>query len=171
MNTAITHVEPPNLGPIMDSSPYWCAYIPRDAFRKVTGIAGDLAEHPDPQDAHHGLCNTSDQERYGPLSIGWSDQNAVALIAARMKSLSRKSKLTRLPQGLGFGFAVYAPSDLEPRPYVAVTAFSCGARKLWMSLDIRRVSAGRTPIADLTNLMQIAETRFGKLHDCTPGSV
>ncbi|MDX6433994.1 MAG: hypothetical protein QOE54_6360, partial [Streptosporangiaceae bacterium] len=58
--------------------------------------------------------------------------------------------------------------SITGRPNHVIALFRCGTREPWLGIELRQVSHGRDAIKDLTQLMRIAEHRFGKLHHCTP---
>lgn len=166
-----TRTESPDLRPVTDSAPYWCELVPMKAFQNVTGIAGDLVEHWSAHRADSGSCLVRDQNQYGPLAVGWLTDDAKKKVAGRMEKIRtsiRNDNPKRLPSRLGFGFSAYAPGELESKPYVAAVAFRCGGRELSIDISLRRISAGRDATKDLTDLMRIAQRRFGELYDCSP---
>jgi hypothetical protein len=75
---------------------------------------------------------------------------------------------TVLPAALGRGFTVKTSEVEGERPHYVIATFRCGSIQPWLSIDILQVSPGRDATKDLTDLMRVAEQRFGKLHHCTP---
>jgi hypothetical protein len=164
-------IEPPDVRPVVDSAPYWCDMVPKEAFRRVSGVAGNLVEHWSARRVENGSCIVRDSKEYGPLSIGWLKNGAKKKVSGRMKDIRAdlsNEDLKMLPTQLGFGFTAFAPSELESAPYVAAVVFHCGGDELSLNLDLRRVSQGRDATGDLTDLMRIAQQRFGKIHHCMP---
>ncbi|MFI7151163.1 hypothetical protein ACIBO2_40115 [Nonomuraea sp. NPDC050022] len=48
--------------------------------------------------------------------------------------------------------------------------FSCDGKDRLIDIGLAQVAKGRDAIKDLTELMRIAQTRYGHLYNCTPGA-
>lgn len=169
--SSVSRTESPDAGAVVDRAPYWCDLVPKDAFRQVSGITGNLFEHWSARLPDNGTCLVRDQEESGPLGVGWLTDHAREKVSGRLERIRAQvsnDDPVRLPRELGFGFTAYAPGEDDSAPYVAVAAFRCGARKPLIDIDLRRVSAGRDATKDLTDLMRIAQKRFGELYHCSP---
>jgi hypothetical protein len=147
--------------------PYWCDLVPRRALSRVTGVSSDLSEIRNAgANENSSMCSVKDRERYGPLAVQWNVTGGRNEIAEWMKDVA-SDRPTRLPAKLGFGFTVYSQS-VSRLPYFTASAFECGPRDAWIEIFVRGISAGRDATKDLTDLMRIAQRRFGAIHHCTP---
>jgi hypothetical protein len=86
----------------------------------------------------------------------------------RIRADINNHDLKPLASELGLGFSAYAPGEDEAAPYAVAAVFQCGGQEFAIDIDLRRVSSGRNATKDLTDLMRIAQRRFGQLHKCTP---
>jgi hypothetical protein len=112
-----------------------------------------------------------DQEERGPLGVGWLTENAKEKVSGRMARIRadiNNHDFKPLPSQLGLGFSAYAPAEDEAAPYAVAAVIRCGGQELAIDIDLRRVSPGRNATKDLTDLMRIAQRRFGQLHHCAP---
>jgi hypothetical protein len=153
--------------------PYWCGLIPKEAFRRVTGVVGNFIESSSSSTADDGTCILRDLEGHGELGVGWSLIVGKDVIAKRIERIRTdnvmRSNPKTLPSRLGSGFTAYASSEDESAPYVVAAVFRCGRREPMINIDLHRVSQRRNATKDLTDLMRIAQNRFGEFHHCSPG--
>jgi hypothetical protein len=152
--------------PVADSSPYWCDFIPQQAFSEITGIHGYSHEHRDGWSASGGECLVYSAASTPPLGVSWADDGPQ--VVRRQESLYASLGPTLLPAPLGLGFTVNAPDPLSGRPYYTIAAFRCGKMTPWIRFDLMQITQGRNETNDMISLMKIAEQRFGVLHNCTP---
>jgi hypothetical protein len=158
----------PDDRPVADLAPYWCDLVPKEALTRIGGFQDGLAEFRAPTNsADRAVCGVKDDERYGPLGVTWDLKHGRELIAASLKQVAADHP-QRLPAQFGSGYVSYSPGASR-LPYEAGSLFRCGSREPWIYLALRRVSPGRNATKDLTDLMRIAQKRFGELHRCTPG--
>ncbi|MFC5829413.1 hypothetical protein [Nonomuraea insulae] len=161
----------PDLRPVVDQAPYWCEYIPQEAFRRISGITQPLTEEKDGPWKDDGGCLLSGNGTE-PVGVWWS---RIDNSAARLKLVRENWQHTDqipLPSEIGDGFAAHADNDmLSGRPYYVISRFTCGKKKPWIRIDLETVVKGRDAIKDLTDLMRIAQKRYGHLHNCSPGPV
>jgi hypothetical protein len=145
--------------------------VPKEAFRRITGIVGNIIQSSTSPMANSGTCTLRDREDYGPLDVGWTMNGKKKTISGRMKRIkdNNMDSPKRLPSQLGYGFTAYAPSESESAPYVVSAVFRCDGKMTLIDIDLRRVSQGRDASKDLADLMHIAQGRFGELHHCAPG--
>jgi hypothetical protein len=156
--------------PVADLAPYWCDLVPKEALARIGGSRDGLAEFRAPTNtADRAVCGVKDDERYGPLGVTWDLEHGRELIAASLRQVAADHP-QRLPAQFGTGYVSYSPGTSR-LPYEAGSLFRCGSREPWIYLALRRVSPGRNATNDLTDLMRIAQRRFGKIHGCTPGPV
>jgi hypothetical protein len=136
-------------------------------LRRVSGVLTGLSEIRNAgATKDRSICGVRDRERYGPLVVQWNVTGGRDEIATWMKDVASDHP-TPLPSQLGVGFNVYSQSASR-LPYFTASAFDCGAHDAWIEIFLRTISAGRNPTSDLTDLMRIAQRRFGKVHHCTP---
>jgi hypothetical protein len=160
----------PAEGHVVDSSPYWCDLVPKDALRLVTGPADDLREiRNSTATRDRALCGVKDREKYGPLVVEWDVTGGRNEVAARTKDVA-PDRPDRLPPELGYGFSVHS-SRSSHLSYLTASAFRCGSGDAWIDIFLRSISPGRDMTRDLVDLMRIAQGRFGKLHRCSPTAV
>jgi hypothetical protein len=153
--------------PVVDRAPYWCDLVPREALSVVSGPSHDPTEFRAPTNSNkHSVCGVRDGARYGPLGVTWDVQHGRELLAASMAQVAADHPRT-LPVQLGSGFLSYSPGG-SGLPYEVAALFRCGSREPWIYLAVRQVSPGRDMTKDLTDLMRIAQGRFGRLHHCSP---
>ncbi|MFI7707052.1 hypothetical protein [Nonomuraea sp. NPDC049480] len=88
----------------------------------------------------------------------------------------RRSVYTRhggvtLPKDLGDGLAAFVQSaPFADQPYRVSAKFRCGSKERLIDIYLPQVAKGRDAIKDMTELMRIAQKRYGALYDCTPGT-
>ncbi|MGN9781797.1 hypothetical protein ACTMTF_10240 [Nonomuraea sp. ZG12] len=76
-----------------------------------------------------------------------------------------------LPTDLGDGMAAHLPNPpSNDQPYQISAKFSCSKKERLIDISLPQVVKGRDAIKDLTDLMRIAQKRYGELYDCTPGA-
>ncbi len=156
-------------GALVDSAPYWCDLVPQEALSGVTGATSDLREVRNSMASKdRAICGARDREDYGRLVVEWDVTGGRNEVTSRMKDVA-VDRPSPLPSRLGFGFGVRSPSN-STLPYLAAATFGCGSRDAWIDIFLRRV-VGRDATADLTDLMRIAQKRFGEIHRCTPRAV
>jgi hypothetical protein len=153
---------------VTDSAPYRCDLVSRRALTRVTGISSRLSEVRNAgAGKNRSLCGVKDGARYGPLAVQWDVKGGRNEIAEWMKDIASDHPI-RLPVELGSGFTVFSRSAAR-LPYFAASAFDCGPHDAWIEIFVRAVSSGRDATKDLTDLMRIAQKRFGAIHRCAPG--
>ncbi|MEU7861797.1 hypothetical protein [Nonomuraea sp. NPDC049141] len=75
-----------------------------------------------------------------------------------------------LPKDLGDGLAAYVQSaPFANQPYRVSAKFHCGSKERLIDIYLPQVTKGRDAIKDMTELMRIAQKRYGHLYNCTPG--
>jgi hypothetical protein len=153
-----------NAAPIRNSPPYWCDLVPQEAFLTITGISGKIYESRDGWLSYNGLCLVYQVPPIAPLGVSWA-RNGIEIVQ-RQEERYRRFGLTSLHRELGTGFSVNAPDPMGGRPYYVIATFRCGDISPWLSIDLARVAYGRNATQDLSDLMRIAESRFGELHGC-----
>ncbi|NBF00211.1 hypothetical protein FE391_43110 [Nonomuraea sp. KC401] len=160
----------PDLRPVVDRSPYWCEFISQESFRRITGDARTYTDRKDGTWRDDGGCIVEGGGNGDPAAVWWSRvDDSVKRLELAHKNWDR-SRPTALPAELGEGFAVHAGNDmLGGRPYFVISRFSCGGETLWIGIDLKKVAKGRDAIKDLTELMRVAQRRYGVLHECDPG--
>ncbi|KAB8186267.1 hypothetical protein FH608_046950 [Nonomuraea phyllanthi] len=159
----------PDLRPVVDQAPYWCEFVSQESFQRVTGDTRAYTDRKDGPWKNDGGCLVEGGSNGDPVGVWWSriDDSAERLELAHENW--DQTKPTPLPAQLGEGFATYAGNDmLGGRPYFVISRFSCGGEKPWIGIDLKRVAKGRDAIKDLTDLMRVAQKRYGDLHRCTP---
>ncbi|MEV6149705.1 hypothetical protein AB0L53_05125 [Nonomuraea sp. NPDC052129] len=76
-----------------------------------------------------------------------------------------------LPTDLGDGLAAYLPNtSFADQPYRVSAKFRCGGKERMIDIYLAQVAKGRDAIKDMTELMRIAQKRYGHLYNCTPGA-
>ena len=165
----------PTPQPVVDTAPYVCKLVSEQAFRLVSGLTGPLVEKTD-GDQRDGDCWAPDTSPR-PLEVRWLQEgNGMPreqldfVLDDRRKVYTSYGGAT-LPTELGDGWAAYLPnSPFARQPYRVVAKFPCDGREHLLTLYLAQVAKGRDAIADLTDLMRIAQKRYGVLYNCTPGS-
>ncbi|MFG1686102.1 hypothetical protein ACGFNP_38480 [Nonomuraea sp. NPDC049269] len=77
----------------------------------------------------------------------------------------------KLPTDLGDGMTAYLTnSPLADQPYRTSAKFLCGGKARMIDIFLAKVAKGRDAIQDMTDLMRIAQNRYGHLYNCTPGT-
>ncbi|MFG1964539.1 hypothetical protein [Nonomuraea sp. NPDC049028] len=56
------------------------------------------------------------------------------------------------------------------QPYRVSAKFRCSGIERMIDIFLPQIAKGRDAIKDLTELMRIAQTRYGHLYNCTPGT-
>ena len=154
-------------GSVTETSPYWCNFIPKTAFRVVTGLNDIVREDQEGWLAYQGLCLAYDRGQNPVLGVSWAIDGR-AIESQQAKAYAADGP-TMLPRSLGSAFTVDKANAATGRPYYTIAAFRCGAISPWIRIDFSQAAPGRNYIDDVTALMQIAERRFGSYHNCTPG--
>jgi hypothetical protein len=156
--------------PVIDTAPYWCDLVPKEALSIISGPSHDPAEFRAPTDTNgHSVCGVKDGTKYGPLGVTWDIEHGRELLAASRSQVAADRPRT-LPVRLGAGFISYSPGR-SGLPYEVAALFRCGSKEPWIYLALRQVSQGRDMTKDLVELMRVAQGRFGKLHRCSPAAV
>lgn len=76
----------------------------------------------------------------------------------------------KLPTDLGDGMTAHLMnSPLADQPYRTSAKFLCGGKERMIDIFLAKIAKGRDAIKDMTELMRIAQTRYGHLYNCTPG--
>lgn len=161
--------------PIVDSSPYVCRLVPEQAFRLVSGATGSLSEKTS-GDEKSGECWAPDTTPH-PLEVGWlqvgggtSREHLNFVMDDRRQLYSRHGGVV-LPASLGEGMAAYMPDSVfADQPYRVSARFRCDNEERLIDIDLGQVAKGRDALKDLTDLMRIAQKRYGELYNCTPGT-
>ncbi|MFI0417518.1 hypothetical protein [Spongiactinospora sp. 9N601] len=152
----------------MDSAPYLCEVVPEKALRQVTGFTGPLKDYTSGQWAMSGNCLMQDVTP-SPLSLGWGRKDGEKVLERLHGGVFAQYNPTPLPAEMGTGSVLIhprPPSTIDPNDVIAI--FRCGDVRPWIHMSLPRVAPGRDPVKDLTDLMRIAQKRYGELHDCTP---
>ncbi|MEV4574741.1 hypothetical protein AB0K16_15930 [Nonomuraea jabiensis] len=165
----------PALKPIADSAPYICKLVPEQAFRAVSGATGSLVEKVSGNE-NSGDCWAPDTTPR-PLEVGWlqvgdgtSQEHLDFVMDDRRRLYSRHGGVT-LPLDLGEGLAAYLPNTpFADQPYRVSAKFRCGSKERLIDIYLAQVAKGRDAFKDMTELMRIAQKRYGKLYNCTPGT-
>lgn len=155
-----------NDGSIENAAPYWCDFIPQKAFSAIIGVASGAYERREGWFSYTGLCLVYKNSPPALMGVSWAE-NGLEVIQRQEKFYGEFNPLP-LASNLGRGFTVNAPDPMGGRPFYVIAAFRCGRITPWLSIDLSHVAAGRNATQDLSDLMRIAETRFGALHQCTP---
>jgi hypothetical protein len=154
-------------GPVTDSAPYWCDLVSKDALTRVSGTMTELSEIRNlGANKNSSICGVLDKEKYGPLVVQWDVAGGRTEVTGRMKAAA-SGHPTPLPAKLGTGFSVYSQSASR-LPYLITATFACVSRDAWIDIFVRSFSPGRDVTRDLTDLMRIAQRRFGEIHRCAP---
>ncbi|MFI6790421.1 hypothetical protein ACIBG4_24150 [Nonomuraea sp. NPDC050383] len=164
----------PPAQPVVDAAPYVCKLIPEQAFRMVSGVTGPLAERTDGSEGS-GECWAPDTAPR-PLEVGWlrvgngTTQEGLDFTMEDRRQVYGRYDGLKLPADLGDGLAAYVPAfPFEAQPYRVSAKFPCGGIDRIIDIYLARVAKGRDAIKDLTDLMRIAQKRYGVLYHCTPG--
>ncbi|TDE30704.1 hypothetical protein E1295_40945 [Nonomuraea mesophila] len=161
---------PPDLRPVVDQSPYWCEFVSQESYRRVSGDTRPYTERKDGPWRDDGGCLVEGGRNGDPVGVWWSKIDDSVKRLELTRENWAMAKPTDLPEDLGEGFAVYAGNDmLGGRPYYVISRFSCGDTDPWIRIDLKKVAEGRDAIKDLTELMRVAQRRYGVLHKCDPG--
>ncbi|MGW4794753.1 hypothetical protein ACWEPC_20320 [Nonomuraea sp. NPDC004297] len=151
--------------PIIDSSPYWCDFLPQQAVRAISGLTLPLQEDKGGVPATHGICTLRNE--YTRLSVVWSVRDGDNTMNLARKNFGNH-QLAALPANLGTGLIAYTGRLPRTNPYYTMMLFRCGDQRPWISVDLSEVAKERDPVSDLTQLLSIARVRYGELHKCTP---
>jgi hypothetical protein len=152
--------------------PYWCDVVPQAALSRISGMDHSaLEEQRSGWQSDHGTCLVRSGQSTSELGLSWNAKDAIKTVVRMEGIYKQQFTPVRLPTTLGQGFAVKTAEANGERPYYVIAAFRCGSIQPWLRIDLLNVSPGRNMTKDLTDLMQIAEQRFGKRHRCTPGPI
>jgi hypothetical protein len=161
---------PPDTRPVVDQAPYWCEFVPQEAFRRITSSSAPLREHATGAWRTNGQCRIETADHSQLLTTLWSASSDSKKMLDDAYLSWRKSDPSPLPRELGSGFAALPrviPGNTQP--YYVISSFYCGGVNPWISLELGSVTRDRNPIHDLIELMRIAQKRYGQLFSCTPG--
>ncbi|MEU7740490.1 hypothetical protein [Nonomuraea sp. NPDC049158] len=76
-----------------------------------------------------------------------------------------------LPSDLGDGLAAHLPNASFPdQPFQVSAKFRCDNKDRLIDIGLAQIAKGRDAIKDMTELMRIAQKRYGHLYNCTPGA-
>ncbi|WP_433439898.1 hypothetical protein [Nonomuraea sp. CA-141351] len=160
---------------VVDSAPYICKLVPEQAFRVVSGATGSLVEKTSGND-ESGECWAPDTTPR-PLEIGWlqvgdgTSQEHLDFLMDGRRDIYRRHGGVTLPAELGDGMAAHVTdSPLDDQPYRVSAKFRCGGKERMIDIFLAQVGRGRDAMKDLIALMRIAQERYGKLYDCSPGT-
>ncbi|GAB2947636.1 hypothetical protein GCM10027203_59090 [Nonomuraea fastidiosa] len=154
-----------SISPVVDSSPYWCDFLPQQAVREITGLDVAIEERKTGVPTTHGQCALRND--YDRLSLLWSIRDGDNVLDTARENFG-EHQLAALPKDLGTGLIAYTERMPRTRPYYTMMLFRCGDKRPWISVDLSEVRNGRDPVSDLTQLLTIARKRYGQLHKCTP---
>jgi hypothetical protein len=159
--------------PIVDSAPYLCKLVPEQAFRLVSGATGPLVERIDGTE-ENGDCRAPDAHPR-PLQVWWMREGSgmprehLDFLMEDRRQIYAKHGGVALPKDLGDGLVAYLPnSPFADEPYRASAKFRCGGKERLIDIYLARIAKGRDAMKDLTELMYIAQKRYGKLYNCKP---
>ncbi|MFF4774704.1 hypothetical protein ACFY05_17775 [Microtetraspora fusca] len=162
--------------PVVDSAPYLCDLVPRQAFHLVSGVTGTFAEKRD-GNKDDSSCSARDTFPH-PLVVDWiSEQGGTTredidyLLNDRLAVYERHGGV-KLPVELGTGMAAYVPDygSVTEQPYQVTAKFRCDGEEQLLTLRLDQVAKGRDAMGDLIALMRIAQRRYGEVHGCVPGT-
>ncbi|WP_327102494.1 hypothetical protein [Nonomuraea glycinis] len=148
--------------------------IPEQAFRLVSGVTEPLVEKTD-GDEKVGSCKApGTSPRH--LTVWWM-QEGPGMPLRHLESLldGRRNIYTShggvdLPTELGDGMAAYLTNGLlATEPYQVSAKFRCDSKERMIDIHLTQVAKGRDAFKDLTELMRIAQKRYGEVYDCAPG--
>ncbi|MEO3868388.1 hypothetical protein ABGB18_06120 [Nonomuraea sp. B12E4] len=170
--TDIISTPVPVLQQVVDSAPYVCTLIPERAFRLVSGVTGSLVEKNDGNE-RNGDCRVPAATSQ-TLEVWWmqegpgmSREHLDFLMDDRRKVYGRHDGVV-LPTDLGDGMAVYLPNPpLTDQPYQVSAKFRCGSKERLIDIYLPQVAEGRDAIKDMTELMRIAQKRYGEVYNCS----
>lgn len=151
---------------ITDTAPYLCDLVPERPFLSTIGTTGSLTDEWSGNMTETGLCLAYSGQKEASLGIQWAYTDGERVIRRQQEQFS-DSVIHPLPPGLGRGFA--STSAARPRVNYVIALFRCGEKRPWLRIDFAPVVRGRDAVRDMTDLMRIAERRFGVLHKCRPG--
>jgi hypothetical protein len=161
--------------PVVESAPYLCKLIPEGAFRLVSGVTGPLTEKTDGSQWDSDCWAPATGPR--PLEVTWLQESDEMpreqldfVLDDRRQVYTRHGGVT-LPIDLGEGWAANLPSaPFANQPHQVVANFSCDGKEQLITIYLSKIVKGRDAIKDLTDLMRIAQKRYGELYNCTPGT-
>ncbi|MEV0623314.1 hypothetical protein AB0I81_59060 [Nonomuraea sp. NPDC050404] len=161
--------------PIVDAPPYVCKLVSAQAFRLVSGASGSFGEETTGTE-ESGECQ-SPETTPRSLQVNWLQADGKTgkehldfLMKDRRRLYSRHGGVA-LPADLGDGLVAYvASAPFAEQPYRASSRFPCDGVDRLIDIYLPQVAKGRDAIKDLIDLMRIAQTRYGKLHNCTPSA-
>ncbi|MFI0417453.1 hypothetical protein [Spongiactinospora sp. 9N601] len=154
--------------PVLDSAPYICEFVPASAVRLISGYSGPLTSRMSGEWKTFGHCRTPDIYP-DPVSIGWAQEDGDKVWERLHGGEFAKYRPTPLPPDLGRGSVLVVadpPGSMDP--YDVFSIFRCGGVTPWIDISLARVAEGRDAVRDLTELMRIAQRRYGELHGCVP---
>jgi hypothetical protein len=159
----------------VDSTPYVCNLVPEQAFRLISGVTGPLIEKTAGNE-NNGDCRAPEASAQH-LEVWWM-QEGPGMSREHLNFLieDRRSVYTRhggvaLPTDLGDGMAAYLPNPpLTDQPYQVSAKFRCDGKERLIDISLPQVAKGRDAIKDMTELMRIAQKRYGEVYNCTPGT-
>ncbi|MFC4005722.1 hypothetical protein ACFOY2_00710 [Nonomuraea purpurea] len=159
----------------MDSAPYICGLVPEQAFRLVSGATGVLPEKTTGSE-NNGECWTTDAA-HRPLEVGWlqvggkTNQEHLDFLMGSRRNMYTRHGGVKLPVDLGDGMAAYLTnSPSTDQPYRVSATFLCDRKHRMIDIYLAQVAKGRDAIKDMTELMRIAQKRYGEVYNCTPGT-
>jgi hypothetical protein len=173
--TDIVSTPRPAIQQVVDSAPYLCTFVPEHAFRLVSGVSGPLVEKTDGNESN-GDCRAPETATRS-LVVWWMQEGRGMpreqldfLMDDRRKVYSSNGGVV-LPTDLGDGMAAYLPDPLsDDQPYQVSAKFRCGTKDRLIDISLPQIAKGRDAIKDLTELMRVAQKRYGELYNCTPGA-
>lgn len=160
----ITRPQP--VRPIIDTAPYLCDLVPERSFLDAIGTTGSLTDEWSGNLTDTGLCLAYSGQNEASLGIQWAYTDGDRVVRRQQKQYA-DNVLHSLPPDLGRGFA--STSAARPRINYVIALFRCREKRPWLRIDFVAVVRGRDAVRDMTDLMRIAERRFGVLHKCRPG--
>ncbi|WP_185071948.1 hypothetical protein [Nonomuraea jabiensis] len=102
---------------------------------------------------------------------GETGQEHLRFLMTDRRSVYTRHSGVELPTELGEGMAAYVTnSPLADQPYRVSAKFGCGDEDRMIDIYLAQVAKGRDAFKDMTELMRIAQKRYGKLYNCTPGT-
>jgi len=167
----ITSTSAPAIQAVVDSAPYLCELVPKQALILVSGGSDFLTERST-GNKESGSCWAPD-ETPKPLQVNWlqtgsgaTEEHLNFLLEGRRNIYTRHGGVN-LPANLGEGMAAYLTDGLlAEQPYRVSAKFTCGGKERMIDIYLTQVAKGRDAMKDLTDLMRIAQHRYADLHNC-----